>query len=414
MTSLKYQVNKKLSCQFLATITMTVALWGCGSDNDRLRERAQIEGEEVAKKAIEAETSNRESRVGEMEADLQKRQAFYQAVIGTYRGTRLWNDKKTDLQIVIKPSLSVYKPDRVRTIEEVQSDLTNLYLNVQVVSETENGQVGCLYSNIRPDLETGVMNLFSEACSSFPFFYSFRLSDSKEAEDIQGPTDSSRLAGSVLLGAVTQVQSLVIEERAKNSRALLEFQVVRSKNDVNSDPDLRTDREIETEKQIEVENENIRKRVVAMEADLSRRHRFYDAISGIFNGKYPKKTSGGEILNARVTMSKTSPYFKTDRVRTLEEVTNDLNNLSLNVQLSIWDSEVSIGCLFESVKPDLQTGALLMASENCSRSLTIDLGEMSSDIATAISKGDQQKAEFLRIEERLKFTGETLHYQLTR
>ncbi len=217
-----------------------------------------------------------------------------------------------------------------------------------------------------------------------------------------------------MLGAVAQIPSLIVEERAKNSRALLEFQVARATNEGNSNPDLRTDTEIETEKQIQAENENIRKRVEAMETDLNRRHRFYDAISGAFNAKYPKTTSDGKTLDVRVTISKTAPYFKTDRVRTLDEVTNDLNNLSLNVQLSIWDSEVSIGCLFESIKPDLQTGVFLMASENCSRSLTIDLGETSSEIAAAISKGEQQKADYLRIEERLKFTGETLHYQVAR
>lgn len=403
----------RLVFKTLSFVVVASLISACGSTNSRLRERAQIEGEETAKKSIEAENSNRERRVTEMENDLQKRQTFYKALEGTYVGERNWGGLNQKLQVVIKPSLSVYRPDRIRTVEEVETDLTSLFLNVQMVSDTEGGTVGCLFSNIRPDLQTGVMNLFSENCNSFPFFYTLKLSDENSKVD-ESLSDSSRVAGTVLKGSIGQIQKLMIEERAKNSRAQVVFNVDRNLSDSGSPSKLKTDREIEAEKDIAAQNENLRKRVAEMETDLEQRHKFYDALLGTYDGEYPKILSDGSKLQARVTISKTIPYLKPMRQRTPEEVAADLHNLSLIVQLNLWDSEISTGCLFQNVKPDLTTGILNTVSDTCSRAVTLSLGTLPAETADLIHKSKLLLLPTLNIEERWKFTGETLTYSLNR
>lgn len=200
-----------------------LSLVGCGSDNDRLRERARIEGEESAKKSVEAENSNRERRVSEMETDLQRRQLVYHAVKGVFQGP----DKKGyESRFVLTPSLPFYKPDRVRTVEEVTNDLTNLFITVEVSfwDPTDSfNRYSCQFQMVRPDLETGRMFLSSESC---PFSYTIFMGEDLKPQS-EPSRASSQVVKSVLSGSINKIENILIEERSRNTTETIEFSLNR-------------------------------------------------------------------------------------------------------------------------------------------------------------------------------------------
>ncbi|MBN8555449.1 MAG: hypothetical protein J0L93_08395 [Deltaproteobacteria bacterium] len=205
---------------FVATI-----IWGCGSDNNRLRERAQIEGEESAKMAVEAENTNREKRVSEMESDLQRRQQVYHALKGTYQGP---DNKGYESRFVLTPSLPFYKPNRVRTVEEVTNDLTNLFITIEVSfwDPTDSlNRYSCHFQTVRPDLETGRMYLSTEGC---PFSFAVFMGDLNVDPNNETPaSSSSQVVKSVLAGVNTKISQIHIEERSRNTPDVIQFSLDR-------------------------------------------------------------------------------------------------------------------------------------------------------------------------------------------
>lgn len=209
----------------IGILLITASVSGCGSDNNRLRERAQIEGEESAKMAVEAENNNREKRVTEMEADLQRRQQVYHALKGTYQGP---DTKGYESRFVLTPSLPFYKPNRVRTVEEVTSDLTNLFITVEISfwdpSDSLN-RYSCHFQTVRPDLETGRMYLSAEAC---PFSFVVFMGDVNFDPNAEVPaTSSSKVVKSVLAGVNTQISKIHVEERGRNTSEVIQFSLDR-------------------------------------------------------------------------------------------------------------------------------------------------------------------------------------------
>lgn len=211
----------------LATILVGVlVISACGSDNDRLRERARIEGEQSAKMAVEAENTNRELRVTEMEADLQRRQLVYHAVKGVYQGS---DEKGYASRFVLTPSLPFYKPSRVRTVEEVTNDLTNLFITVEVSFWDPNdsfNRYSCQFQMVRPDLETGRMFLSAESC---PFSYTIFMGEDLAPQEV--PTQqSSKVVKSVLAGVTNKIEQIRIEERSRNNADTIEFLLKRKES----------------------------------------------------------------------------------------------------------------------------------------------------------------------------------------
>lgn len=68
-------------------------------------------------------------------------------------------------------------------------------------------------------------------------------------------------------------------------------------------------------------------------------------------------------LNLR--MNQTS--FDSDRVRTVEEIQEEIERMSFTAEmtLSSIDGYVSAGCVFQEIKPNLKTGDIFLASEEC-------------------------------------------------
>lgn len=159
--------------------------------------------------------------------------------------------------------------------------------------------------------------------------------------------------------------------------------------------------EISAKKSIEVENNNRAARAREMEEDLLRRHRFYQALKGTYEGKFADET--GAQWNIRFTFVPSLPPYKTERVRAIEEIVADINNLYLNVQVVQWSGtrSAAAGCKAENIRPDIERGEVSIATSSCpvlySLSLSIegdpsgpvDRGGRSAEISRRLVTGEQ-------------------------
>lgn len=140
--------------------------------------------------------------------------------------------------------------------------------------------------------------------------------------------------------------------------------------------------EAASKKAINEENKNIEAWAAQMEKDLQTRLHFYHAMAGTYSGEYQ---INGETFNTRLTFVPTLPVYQPDRIRRLEEITDDLTKLYLSAFVVEWDPETrsTLGCSFENLRPDLNSGETYLVSENCPKFYTIYLSERreSSDLS---------------------------------
>lgn len=138
-----------------------------------------------------------------------------------------------------------------------------------------------------------------------------------------------------------------------------------SKNDDRLKEKAAKESESATKSQVKVENENLETKASLMEKDLTRRHNFYQAVKGSYEGDI--KTNLG-LFNIRITFTPSlAPYTHT-RVRQLEEIASDLNALSLNAQIVQWDpnnANSAVGCRMSGIRPDINKGEISISTETC-------------------------------------------------
>lgn len=154
-----------------------IGLAGCEADKQGINEKAVIEGKATSEAGIQAENANLASKAREMETDLSLRHRFYQAVRGTFEGDLETNQGTYRIRLTLVPSLNPYRTPRTRQLDEIVSDLNNLYFNAQVVQWNASNPlsaVGCRVNGIRPDLVNGEITIAAEAC---PNLYSLRIAD---------------------------------------------------------------------------------------------------------------------------------------------------------------------------------------------------------------------------------------------
>lgn len=138
---------------------------------------------------------------------------------------------------------------------------------------------------------------------------------------------------------------------------------------------------VQSEAQLQKENANLARKSGLMESDLKNRHRFYQALKGKFEGSFQSEI--GEV-KFRITLSPSLPPYQTDRVRQLEEVTSDLNNLYLNIQVVQWNPSAptsAVGCRVSQVRPDLMNGEITISSESCSNLYRLKIAESNASTA---------------------------------
>lgn len=118
-------------------------------------------------------------------------------------------------------------------------------------------------------------------------------------------------------------------------------------------------------------------KAMEMEARLRRQQRFYQAVRGTFTGEIKIED---RVFNATVTLTPTIQAYDGAHTRTIEEITYDLTNLSLNIQATASKklpngSDLTVGCIYPDIKPKVDSGSILATANGCALSWTMNLGD---------------------------------------
>jgi hypothetical protein len=232
---MKKETSNRQTGAVLMVFMSIFFLGSCQQGDERFREKAALEGEESAKKQIEAEKEYLEGRAVEMESDLARRQRFYTGVSGMYEGIMQGADAGDTFKVrfTFAPSLPPYKSNRTRALDEIIQDLNNLHFNVQVIQWTEDGigsgiAFGCVFQNVRPDLETGQMHLAATDC---PSLYSINLAEDglvPSLGQIKGlKSNSARFAQALLNEQQELVTAIKGFRQVTKSSTIFNFAVTR-------------------------------------------------------------------------------------------------------------------------------------------------------------------------------------------
>lgn len=125
----------------------------------------------------------------------------------------------------------------------------------------------------------------------------------------------------------------------------------------------------------ESQNENLARKAKLMEADLQSRFHFYEANSGMFEGKF--NISGYDIIT-KLELAPSIAIAPSERVRTLEEIQQDINNLSMKAQVTFINSKTGRavgGCTFDGMKAFLKEGIIPLKNESCKNRYTLSLSD---------------------------------------
>lgn len=154
-----------------------------------------------------------------------------------------------------------------------------------------------------------------------------------------------------------------------------------------------------------VENAALATKAEAMEKDLTRRHRFYQAVKGDYEGTIQSSEGNFKV---RITLSPSLAPIQTSRVRQLEEIASDLNNLMFNTKVSQWDpgSDSSpVSCIVSDIRPDLEKGEITIVKEGCANFYSLKIADpgtnaVARDLAKLIL--DNRLEEVQAIEGRIQ------------
>ncbi len=192
---------------------LSICFLGCQKDDGQKFREIQ---REVGEAQSQGDLDIQNQRATFMERDLTRRHRFYQAIRGTYEGITTTEKGDFNVRMTLVPSLPPYPLDskRIRTMEEVAFDLTNLHFNIHIVQWNPKNllsAVGCTVEGIRPDMVTGEIFIASKDCSNF---YSFFLSDGHIKEVGNGESvleekpNATALSSAVLEGTLNMITQL--------------------------------------------------------------------------------------------------------------------------------------------------------------------------------------------------------------
>ncbi len=103
-----------------------------------------------------------------MEKSLTKLQDFYEDNSGVYEGTMTRGSDVFTIRITLYPNIPRYSDSRVRTPAEVETDLTALAFNAQILQwiPPSKDSVGCRINGLKPNTKKGTLNIISPDCPS--------------------------------------------------------------------------------------------------------------------------------------------------------------------------------------------------------------------------------------------------------
>ena len=126
-----------------------------------------------------------------MEAELSARFDFYEANSGHYEGTLTQGATQYRIRISLFPSLPRYRGARLRSQQEVQTELSLLAMNAQITQwnpAVPAASVGCRVEGLRPNLVSGELNVISASCPSSYFLLLGGNTITGTAEPSNNPT----------------------------------------------------------------------------------------------------------------------------------------------------------------------------------------------------------------------------------
>jgi hypothetical protein len=155
---------------------------------------------------------------------------------------------------------------------------------------------------------------------------------------------------------------------------------------------------------IDEQNENYARRVKAMEDDLALRHQFFAALSGVYVGEARSIVTNEVTHQVNITVVPSlPPYPNTGRVRTIEELEYELNNLYLNIESLDSHDTIAYGCVFQAVRPDMNRGTLQLVADMCVKTLSLQIamsGRLSSltsaEVASGVFSGEIENVEIMK------------------
>ncbi len=228
-------MKRAMSC-FSLFVVMSV-FSGCQqpsqSEQDAKRkEQANIEAEEQAK----ADQQKQNEQSLRLERDLQRRYRFYAAVTAEYTGQIKIDGTEYGISHKSQPSIPLYMGDRIRTVEEVQSDLNTLGLNTSFrfwnIKKPE-AATGCLFSGAKAFFENGSYRLQSTECGNiFNIFVSDQIIPAKEFATITDEkidNKAAEIAQSILAAQKNTVDYLVVQRLSPLNGTTQSFQLQRKK-----------------------------------------------------------------------------------------------------------------------------------------------------------------------------------------
>ena len=210
--------------KFIVTAFVALGAVACAKPqgDERLKEKAAIEAKGTQDAA--------DNRIREMEARLDRQQRFFQSVAGTFTGKMTISGSTYDVRFVISPTIPVYDGDRVRTIDEVTYDLTNLALNVeQTTSKPGNPPftIGCVYTNLKPKTDSGYILASHEDC---PITFVLSVGEPGAVRPGQVRQQRETTVQKVLNGQINRVDILETEMRSIHKPGTEIFTVNRAQN----------------------------------------------------------------------------------------------------------------------------------------------------------------------------------------
>lgn len=178
--------------RYAASVLLMLVTTACGQGNERLAEKAAIEGRAQAEADLNVTNSNLEAKASKMEADLALRHAYYQALEGSFEGELTTEKAQYKIRVSFASSIPPYRGTRTRQLEEISADLNALALHVQVLQWNPANQlsaVGCTVEGIRPDISRGEIVIASTSCANL---YRLRIIDPSLEQSEAGAERSKR------------------------------------------------------------------------------------------------------------------------------------------------------------------------------------------------------------------------------
>lgn len=222
---------------YLSGFLILAMLSGCqqpsqSEQDEKRKEQADVDAEAQAK--ADQQKLNEQSM--KLERDLQRRYRFYAAVSYEYTGQIKINGTEYGISHKSQPSIPLYTGDRIRTVEEVQSDLNILGLNTSFrfwnIKKPE-AATGCQFSGAKAFYENGSYRLQSSDCGNiFMVFAGEHLIPTKEfptvSEDVIN-TGAQNLAQAILSSQKSSVDFLVVQMQSTLNGTTQNFQLQRKK-----------------------------------------------------------------------------------------------------------------------------------------------------------------------------------------